>query len=133
MSKRKRSPGVEPKGGLQLCESVGAALQLHSEQLDAEVNALINEVVPKRVAEVEELMKSASELTLAERQATVSRLHAALARTLDTFCHWIAMRQERLECGNEFGSEVQVTVASCISRSTSTSGDRRDSLRAIIM
>jgi hypothetical protein len=117
---------------MKLNESVISAIDVHSKKLDDDVNTIINELIPQRIAEVEEETKK-TDLSLVQKQETVSRISCTLTQTLDIICHWIAMQQERLECGNEFGSEVQATVAASLVRSVSTSHDRKENLTGLIL
>ena len=43
------------------------------------------------------------------------------------------MKQEKLECGNEFGSEVQATVAAVLTRNMSLCTEKKEALTALVL
>eukprot|EP00667_Euglena_gracilis_P023145 EG_transcript_26040 len=130
--KRHKGEGKKAPALPGLIPAVLDNVQAHIAEVDGSINDVINVKIPASIQEVLEAQKRPY-TGCQDRQRAASALHARLVEVTDELCHWIAMKQERIECGNEFGSEVQATVAGALMRNVSNSAERKDNMASVLL
>eukprot|EP00668_Euglena_longa_P031519 GGOE01040742.1.p1 GENE.GGOE01040742.1~~GGOE01040742.1.p1 ORF type:complete len:224 (+),score=84.03 GGOE01040742.1:39-674(+) len=131
-AKRHKGEGKKAATLPGLTATVLNSVEVHIAEVDGKINNVINVKVPACIQEVQEAQKR-SYANCQERQRMASTLHTRLVEVTDDLCHWIAMKQERIECGNEFGSEVQATVAGALIRNVSNSSERKENMASVLL
>eukprot|EP00906_Rhabdomonas_costata_P011036 RCo015521 len=122
------SEGGSGDGGLYFSPATLELLQAHIAEAERDAADLLNEGIPARIARVQEVRAASGAMSLAEKQRVLSELHCDALKVLDSVGHWITMKEEKLECGNEFGSEVQATVLSTINSCAGGLTDKKEAL-----
>eukprot|EP00667_Euglena_gracilis_P020235 EG_transcript_21888 len=129
MAKRLRDG---PPGLLHFEGNTVTLLKEHMKCVDQELGSVLSETVPAAMQYIEAQQAAAAGQSVQESQAAVSRVFNDIARVFDTVCHWISMREEKLECGNEFGSDVQAAISSAVTTCLNSISDKKEALTTLL-
>eukprot|EP00668_Euglena_longa_P029072 GGOE01036412.1.p1 GENE.GGOE01036412.1~~GGOE01036412.1.p1 ORF type:complete len:222 (+),score=75.80 GGOE01036412.1:42-668(+) len=130
MAKRSRDG---PQSLLHFEGDTLSLLKEHVKRMDQELEAVLNETIPASMKYIEGQQAAAANQSVQESQAAISQVFSDVAKVFDTVCHWIAMREEKLECGNEFGSDVQAAISSAVTTCLNSIADKKESLTTLLV
>eukprot|EP01060_Flectonema_neradi_P008134 TRINITY_DN15800_c0_g1_i1.p1 TRINITY_DN15800_c0_g1~~TRINITY_DN15800_c0_g1_i1.p1 ORF type:complete len:198 (+),score=33.62 TRINITY_DN15800_c0_g1_i1:103-696(+) len=85
-------------------------LELAYEEADVQIREAINVDMVKNIITLKDLLENADATSQRDKQFTAIQEQRKLKDCIATIQHWISMKTEKIECGDEFGAEIQVTV-----------------------
>ena len=79
-------------------------------EADTDMRETLNVTIVENISNLDKILNTIKCDYVKDQQLIAIDEHRKLKDCIATVQHWISMRTEKIECGDEFGAEIQVTI-----------------------